>query len=82
MVSGKISVNKVNWDRWPCGCCGKGVGSNSILCNKCKKLCHKRCSRLKNVILNKNLYVLNVTLINFIILMTLKAASISKMVRG
>ena len=53
MVSGKISVNKVNWGRWPCGCCGKGVGSNSILCNKCKKWCHKRCSGLKNFILNK-----------------------------
>ena len=54
MVSGKISVNKLNWGRWPCGCCGKGVGSNSILCNKCEKWCHKRCSGLKNVILNKN----------------------------
>ena len=39
MVSGKISDIKVNWGRWPCGCCGKGVGSNSILCNKCKKWC-------------------------------------------
>ena len=28
MVNGKISVNKVNWGRWPCGCCGRGVGSN------------------------------------------------------
>ena len=54
MVSGKISVNKVNWGRWPCGFCDKNVGSNSILCNKCKKWCHKRCSRLKNIILNKN----------------------------
>ena len=54
MVSGKISVNKLNWGRWLCGCCGKGVGSYSILCNKCKKWCFKRCSGLKNVILNKN----------------------------
>ena len=54
MVSGKISVNKVNWGRRPCGCCGKGVGSNSILCNKCKKWCHKRCYGLKKVIFNKN----------------------------
>ena len=38
MVSGKISAYKVNWGKWPCGCCGKGVGSNSILCNKCKKM--------------------------------------------
>ena len=55
MVSGKISVKKVNWSRWPRGCCGKGVGSNSILCNKCKKWCHKRCSGLKNVMFNRNI---------------------------
>ena len=54
MVSGKISVNKLNWGRWPCGYCGKGVGSNSILYNKCKEWCFKRCSGLKNIILNKN----------------------------
>ena len=53
MFSGKISANKVNWGKWPCGCCGKGVGSNSILCNKCKKWCHKRCSGSKNIF-NKN----------------------------
>ena len=54
MVSGKIIFNKVNWGRWPCGCCGEGVGSNSIICNKCKKWCHKRCSSLKNIILDDN----------------------------
>ena len=80
MVSGKISLNKVNWGRWPCGCCGKGVGSNSTICNKCKKWCHKRCSRLKNIILNKN-FVLNVALINLIVLMTPEAVSTSKVVR-
>ena len=31
------------------GCCGKGVGSNSILCAECKNWCHKRCSGLKKL---------------------------------
>ena len=54
MVSGKISVNKVSLGKWPFCCCGKGVGSNSILCNKCKKRCHRRRFSLKNVKLNEN----------------------------
>ena len=29
-----------------CGVCGRGVGSNSIRCNTCRKLCHKPCSGL------------------------------------
>jgi len=28
-------------DKWPCGVCKKGVGSNSILCYSCKKWIHK-----------------------------------------
>ena len=30
--------------KWPCGVCNKGVGNNSILCTKCGKWIHKRCS--------------------------------------
>ena len=30
--------------KWPCGVCNKGVGNNSILCTKCCKWIHKRCS--------------------------------------
>jgi hypothetical protein len=33
--------------KWPCGVCKKGVGSNSILCNKCTKWIHKKCSGVK-----------------------------------
>jgi Reverse transcriptase (RNA-dependent DNA polymerase) len=33
--------------KWPCGVCGKGVGSNSILCPLCGKWIHKRCSGVK-----------------------------------
>ena len=30
------SVSCVSSGKWPCGVCKKGVGSNSIQCNKCK----------------------------------------------
>jgi hypothetical protein len=32
--------------KWPCGVCGKGVG-NSILCTRCGKWIHKRCSKVQ-----------------------------------
>ena len=35
--------------RWPCGCCGRGVGANSVLCVACNKWCHQRCSGLRNL---------------------------------
>ena len=30
--------------KFPCAVCLKGVGSNSICCNKCKMWVHKKCS--------------------------------------
>ena len=36
--------------KYPCGVCKKGVGKNSILCTKCNKWVHKRCSRIKGKI--------------------------------
>jgi len=33
--------------RWPCGVCGRGVGSNSIQCTSCHKWVHKKCSSIK-----------------------------------
>ena len=33
--------------RWPCGVCGRGVGSNSIQCTICYKWVHKKCSGIK-----------------------------------
>jgi len=30
--------------RWPCGVCGRGVGSNSIQCTSCKKWVHRKCN--------------------------------------
>jgi len=29
---------------WPCGVCGRGVGSHSIQCTSCQKWVHKKCS--------------------------------------
>ncbi|CAL4192252.1 unnamed protein product, partial [Meganyctiphanes norvegica] len=34
---------------FPCGCCWKGVGANSLWCEGCQRWCHKRCSKLKSV---------------------------------
>jgi len=33
--------------RWPCGVCGRYVGSNSIQCTSCHKWVHKKCSGIK-----------------------------------
>jgi hypothetical protein len=33
--------------KWPCGICRKGVGTNSIQCQSCKKWIHKRCSGIR-----------------------------------
>ena len=33
--------------RWPCGVCGRGVGSNSIQCTSCNKWVHKKSSGIK-----------------------------------
>ena len=33
--------------KYPCGVCKKGVGRNSILCSKCKKWIHKKCSKIQ-----------------------------------
>ena len=39
MVKGRSSTLKMKSGKWSCGCCRKGVGSNSILCIKCKNWC-------------------------------------------
>ena len=36
----------------PCGVCGDRVGANSILCTKCRKWIHKRCSDVKGRLTN------------------------------
>ena len=33
--------------KYPCGVCKKGRGRNSVLCSKCKKWIHRKCSNIK-----------------------------------
>ena len=32
MVTGNKARERIQSGRWPCGCCGRGVGANSMLC--------------------------------------------------
>jgi len=47
MISGERQKPVQQAARWPCGVCGRGVGSNSIQCTSCHKWVHKRCSGIK-----------------------------------
>ena len=49
LISGKEPRRIMESGRYPCGCCGKGVGVNSVLCVACEKWCHQRCSGLRDV---------------------------------
>jgi hypothetical protein len=44
-AEGEVSVSKVD----PCGICGKRVMTNSVLCVKCGKWIHGRCTKVKRV---------------------------------
>ncbi len=35
--------------RYPCGCCGRGVGKNSVWCAGCEWWCYQRCSGVRDV---------------------------------
>ena len=49
MITRKKARVKVKTGKWPCSCCGKEVGVNSIECVSCIGWCHKRCSKLKKL---------------------------------
>ena len=46
-AEGEVTVSKVD----PCGICGKRVMANSVLCVKCRKWIHGRCTKEKRVTL-------------------------------
>ena len=46
MVGSSDGKIVVNYGKWPCGVCGKGVQANSVQCTVCKKWIHKWCSTL------------------------------------
>jgi len=50
MISGELQKQVQKAVRWPCGVCGRGVGSNSIQCISCQKWVHKKCSDIKGSI--------------------------------
>ncbi len=35
--------------RYPCGCCGRGVGENSVWCAGCERWSHQRCSGVRDI---------------------------------
>ena len=47
MISGERQKLLHKAARWPCGVCGRGVGSNSIQCTSCHKWVDKKCSGIK-----------------------------------
>jgi len=49
MVLRRKSAVPLERGRYPCGCCGKGVGQNSVFCRECEGWCHQRCSGLQDV---------------------------------
>jgi len=46
MISGERQKVAQKAVRWPCGVCGRGVGSNSIQCTSCQNWVHRKCSAL------------------------------------
>ena len=48
MISGEWQKVMQKAVRWPCGVCGRGVGSNSVQCTSCQKWVHKNCSGIKS----------------------------------
>ena len=49
LVSGKEGLTPLPSGQYPCAVCARGVGANSVLCTRCGKWVHKRCSGLRNV---------------------------------
>ena len=47
MISGEHQKQMQKAVRWPCGVCGRGVGSNSIQCTSCQQWIHKKCKDIK-----------------------------------
>jgi len=44
MISGQNQKQMQKTVRWPCGVCGRGVGSKLIQCTSCQKWVHKKCN--------------------------------------
>mgnify|MGYP001793323058 CR=1 FL=1 len=38
IVTGNRVRERIQSGRWPCGCYGRGVGANSVLCTECNNI--------------------------------------------
>ena len=47
MISGERQKQVQKAVRWPCGVCGRGVGSNSVQCTSCQTWVPKKYSGIK-----------------------------------
>jgi len=47
MISGEHQKPVHKAAKWPCGVCGRVLGSNSIQRTNCRKWVHKKCSAIK-----------------------------------
>ena len=47
LISGERQKQVQKAVRWPCGVCGRGVGSYSIQCISCQKWVRRKCSGIK-----------------------------------
>ncbi len=49
VIYGEQLMMRMERGRYPCGCCGRGVGKNSVWCVECERWCHQRCSGVRDV---------------------------------
>ncbi len=49
VISGEEPMVRMESGRYPCGCCGRGVGENSVWCAGCERWCHQRRSGVRDV---------------------------------
>ncbi len=49
VISGEEPMIIMESGRYPWGCCGRGVGENSVWCAGCERWCHQRCSGVRDV---------------------------------
>jgi len=49
LISGERQKPVQKAARWPCGVCGRGVCSNSVLCTSCQKWVRKKCRSIHRV---------------------------------
>lgn len=57
LISREGGGTVVEEGRWPCAVCHKGVGNNSVRCNRCAQWVHHRCSGVRGRLRDDGNYV-------------------------